>query len=76
MNEPGLEAAAGRRYEVVLDRGTLGCISSTAGAFRYIGECRNIGGVIIRSIMMNNYIKHRFYQINPTFMLGTNEGFS
>ncbi len=76
MNEPGLEAAAGRRYEVVLDGGTLECIFSTAGAFRYIGECTNIGGVIIRSIMMNNYIKHRFYQINSTFMLGTNEGFS
>jgi hypothetical protein len=69
LNEPGLEAAAGRRYEVVLDGGTLECIFSTAGAFRYIG------GAIIRSIMMNNYIKHRFYQINPTFMLGTNEGF-
>lgn len=66
LNEPGLETAAGHRYDVIFDGGTLEHIFSTAGALRNIGECTNVGGVVIHLIPMNNFINHGFYQISPT----------
>ncbi|HUA52005.1 MAG TPA: hypothetical protein VMB81_07560 [Candidatus Sulfotelmatobacter sp.] len=69
LNLPGLAAAVGRRYDTVLDPGTLEHVFDLASALANLFDVLEPGGIVIHNLAFGNHIDHGFYQFSPDFML-------
>ncbi|HYE48970.1 MAG TPA: hypothetical protein VEB20_05235 [Azospirillaceae bacterium] len=66
LNRPGLAAATGGGYQLVVDAGTLEHVFHLPNALANIFDALAVGGVALHHSPTNNYVDHGFYQFSPT----------
>lgn len=69
MNKPGLSNKAGKKFDIIIDSGTIEHIFDIKTALHNVFESLKIGGYIFHCSPANNFMDHGFYQISPTLLL-------
>lgn len=67
LNELGLSRAAGSKFDLVFDGGTMEHVFHVPNILANIFDALQVGGYVYHSSPCNNHVDHGFYQFSPGF---------